>query len=78
LNQEWIELDLFHHGLALFSAADFDAAGINAQDRFLIEFMADQEVGHAIMVSDMLGRMCYYCPCCSPAYCDISHRCKTV
>jgi hypothetical protein len=37
LNQEWIELDLFHHGLAMFSDDEFEAAGINAEDRFLIE-----------------------------------------
>ncbi|KAI9061769.1 Rds1 protein [Trametes sanguinea] len=39
----------------MFSADDFDAAGLNAQDRFLIEFMADQEVGHATLISNMLG-----------------------
>lgn len=55
LYQEWIELDLFHDGLAKFSVADFEAAGLNAADRFLIEFMADQEVGHATLISNMLG-----------------------
>ncbi|KAJ7184563.1 Rds1 protein [Mycena filopes] len=55
LNQEWIELDLFHHGLAQFSVDEFEAAGINAEDRFLIEFMADQEVGHATMLTNILG-----------------------
>ncbi|KAF7359082.1 Stress response protein [Mycena sanguinolenta] len=55
LNQEWIELDLFHHGLAQFSVEEFEAAGINAADRFLIEFMADQEVGHATMITNILG-----------------------
>ncbi|KAF7332764.1 Stress response protein [Mycena kentingensis (nom. inval.)] len=55
LNQEWIELDLFHHGLAQFSAEEFDAAGINAEDRYLIEFMAEQEVGHATMLTNILG-----------------------
>ncbi|OSC97445.1 Rds1 protein [Trametes coccinea BRFM310] len=55
LYQEYIELDLFHHGLAMFSSDDFDAAGLNAQDRFLIEFMADQEVGHATLISNMLA-----------------------
>ena len=57
LNQEYIELDLFHHGLAQFSVAEFEAAGISADDRFLIEFMADQEAGHAQLVSNILGRM---------------------
>ncbi|KAJ7084868.1 Rds1 protein [Mycena belliarum] len=55
LNQEWIELDLFHHGLAQFSVEEFEAAGIGAEDRFLIEFMADQEVGHATMLTNILG-----------------------
>ncbi|KZT18908.1 hypothetical protein NEOLEDRAFT_1079085 [Neolentinus lepideus HHB14362 ss-1] len=55
LHQEYIELDLFHNGLARFSAEDFEAEGLNAQDRFLIEHMADQEVGHATMVSNIIG-----------------------
>ncbi|KAF8220923.1 Rds1 protein [Tricholoma matsutake] len=55
LNQEWLELDLFHHGLALFSTNEFEAAGINAQDRFLIQYMAEQEAGHATLLSNMLG-----------------------
>jgi len=55
LNQEWIELDLFHHGLAMFSDSDFEAAGITGNYRFLIEFMADQEVGHAKLLSNILG-----------------------
>ncbi|EEB89332.1 hypothetical protein MPER_12580, partial [Moniliophthora perniciosa FA553] len=55
LNQEWIELDLFHYGLARFSAEEFEAAGLNAEDRHLIQYMADQEVGHAIALSNILG-----------------------
>ncbi|KAI8993864.1 Rds1 protein [Trametes punicea] len=55
LYQEYIELDLFHHGLAQFSVNDFEAAGLNAEDRYLIEFMADQEVGHATLISNILG-----------------------
>ncbi|KAJ9608923.1 hypothetical protein H2200_006694 [Cladophialophora chaetospira] len=55
LYQEWIELDLFHNGLARFSAAEFEAAGLNAEDRFMIEFMADQETGHATLLSNILG-----------------------
>ncbi|KAJ7819804.1 Rds1 protein [Mycena olivaceomarginata] len=53
LNQEWIELDLFHHGVAQFAVEEFEAAGIDAEDRFLIEFMADQEVGHATMLTNI-------------------------
>ncbi|KAI8956722.1 ferritin-like domain-containing protein [Daldinia sp. FL1419] len=55
LYQEWIELDLFHWGLARFSAEEFEAAGLNAEDRFLIQFMANQEVGHATALTNLLG-----------------------
>lgn len=55
LYQEWIELDLFHWGLATFSAKDFEDAGLKAEDRFLLEFMANQEVGHAKALTNMLG-----------------------
>ncbi|KAK0644618.1 ferritin-like domain-containing protein [Cercophora newfieldiana] len=55
LYQEWIELDLFHWGLATFSDQDFEDAGLTAQDRYLIQFMAEQEVGHATLLSNMLG-----------------------
>ncbi|KAL9625696.1 MAG: hypothetical protein Q9160_000014 [Pyrenula sp. 1 TL-2023] len=55
LYQEWIELDLFHDGLARFSVQDFEDAGLTAEDRFLIEFMADQETGHATLLSNILG-----------------------
>jgi hypothetical protein len=54
LNQEWIELDLFHHGLAMFSDEEFDAAGLGPEDRYLIQFMAEQEVGHSTLISNML------------------------
>ncbi|KAL0952122.1 hypothetical protein HGRIS_008750 [Hohenbuehelia grisea] len=54
LNQEWIELDLFHNGLARFSSEEFEAAGITPEDQFLIQKMADQEVGHATMLSNIL------------------------
>jgi Ferritin-like domain len=56
LNQEYIELDLFHYGLAKFSVQEFAEAGLNEEDMFLIEFMADQEEGHAIALSHLLGR----------------------
>lgn len=48
-------MDLFHHGLATFSVEDFEAAGLNAEDRFLIQFMAEQEVGHSTMITNILG-----------------------
>lgn len=64
LYQEWIELDLFHDGLARFSEAEFIEAGLNAEYMSLIEFMADQESGHATLLTNMLGeaapKECYY------------------
>jgi len=71
LYQEWIELDLFHNGLATFSVADFEAAGLTAEDRFLIEFMADQEVGHATLLSNILGAQ-------APVQCTYNYPFKTV
>lgn len=55
LYQEWIELDLFNDGLRRFSVQDFKDAGLNEADRELIAFMAQQEVGHATLISNMLG-----------------------
>ncbi|KZT58369.1 hypothetical protein CALCODRAFT_482464 [Calocera cornea HHB12733] len=55
LNQEWIELDLFYKGLEMFTLQDFLDAGMNSEDRELIEFMAEQERGHAQLITDMLG-----------------------
>jgi len=55
LYQEWIELDLFNNGLAIFSEEDFLAAGLTAEDMSLIQFMAQQEQGHATLLSNMLG-----------------------
>lgn len=53
LNQELIELDLFHNGLARFSVEDFEAAGLTADDRALIEHMANQEIGHAVAITNV-------------------------
>lgn len=55
LYQEWIELDCFNQGLALFDEADFAAAGLGPEDMSLIQFMAQQEAGHATLLSNMLG-----------------------
>ncbi|KAF1959602.1 hypothetical protein CC80DRAFT_306445 [Byssothecium circinans] len=55
LYQEWIELDLFNNGLAVFSEEDFLAEGLTAEDRAYIAFMAIQETGHATLLSNMLG-----------------------
>lgn len=56
LNQEYIELDLFHYGLARFSPEEFQEAGLGPEYQFLIEYMADQEVGHAEMITNILFR----------------------
>lgn len=56
LHQELIELDLFHYGLAQFSSQDFEAAGLTPSDQYLIQFMADQEVGHATIFENFLAR----------------------
>lgn len=71
LYQEWIELDLFHHGLAMFSEYDFIAAGLKAEDRYLIQFMAEQELGHVTVVSNMLGAQ-------APAECSYDYPFTTV
>ena len=55
LYQEWIELDSFNNGVAIFSEEDFLAAGLTAEDRSMIQFMAQQEEGHATLLSNMLG-----------------------
>ncbi|KAL5346640.1 hypothetical protein ACLOAV_008347 [Pseudogymnoascus australis] len=52
--QEYIELDLFRYVLKRFSVEEWEAQGINAEYRYLIEFMAEQEVGHAEIISNML------------------------
>ncbi|KAJ6782820.1 hypothetical protein PWT90_07006 [Aphanocladium album] len=55
LYQEWIELDLFLWGLERFSDEEFDAYGIGAEDRYLLQYMAEQEIGHATVLTNMLG-----------------------
>jgi hypothetical protein len=55
LYHEWIELDLFHWGLVTFSDEEFEAYGIDAEDRNLLRHMADQEIGHASVIANMLG-----------------------
>ncbi|KAJ6081293.1 hypothetical protein N7499_006167 [Penicillium canescens] len=55
LYQEWIELDLFQDALRRFSMEEFRSAGLTEADRELITFMAQQEIGHATMLSNILG-----------------------
>jgi hypothetical protein len=68
LYQEWIELDLFHNILATFTEKEFTAAGLTASDRYLIQFMADQESGHATLLSNLLGGPGGATPQCKPVY----------
>ncbi|KAK7177272.1 hypothetical protein PSPO01_16681 [Paraphaeosphaeria sporulosa] len=64
LHQEYIELDLFNHGVAMFSEEDFVAAGLTAEDRTFLQFMATQEADHATLLTNMLGesapKQCVY------------------
>ncbi|KXT05566.1 hypothetical protein AC578_3721 [Pseudocercospora eumusae] len=55
LYQEWIELDTFNNAVATFSEEDFLEAGLTKEDISLIQFMAQQEQGHATLLSNMLG-----------------------
>lgn len=71
LYQEWIELDLFHNGLASFSEQDFLDAGLTLEDRSLIEFMATQESGHATLLTNMLGET-------APVQCTYNYPYTTV
>ncbi|KAF2501058.1 hypothetical protein BU16DRAFT_476543 [Lophium mytilinum] len=71
LYQEWIELDLFNNGLAVFSEADFLSAGLTAEDRSYIAFMAQQEEGHATLLTNMLGET-------APVQCTYNYPFETV
>ncbi|KAE8342517.1 hypothetical protein BDV24DRAFT_173812 [Aspergillus arachidicola] len=69
--QEYIELDLFHDGLARFTDEEFQEAGLGPEARSLIEFMANQETGHATLLSNMLGEA-------APKQCVYNYPYKTV
>ncbi|KAF1942785.1 stress response protein Rds1 [Clathrospora elynae] len=71
LYQEWIELDLFNNGLAVFSDQDFLDAGLTAEDRAYIAFMAIQESGHATLLGNMLGET-------APPQCTYNYPYRTV
>ncbi|RDA89037.1 hypothetical protein CP532_0603 [Ophiocordyceps camponoti-leonardi (nom. inval.)] len=71
LYQEWIELDLFHWGLERFTVDEFEAEGLDAHDRFLLQYMADQEVGHATVLTNMLGPQ-------APKQCTYNYPVKSV
>jgi hypothetical protein len=55
LYQEWIELDAFNNGLATFTEEQFLAAGLSPEDMELLRYMAQQEEGHATLLTNMLG-----------------------
>ncbi|PSK55999.1 Protein rds1 [Elsinoe australis] len=55
LHQEWIELDCFNNGLATFSDEDFASVGLGPETINIIRFMAQQETGHATLLTNMLG-----------------------
>ncbi|GAM84215.1 hypothetical protein ANO11243_022080 [Dothideomycetidae sp. 11243] len=71
LHQEWIELDCFNNGLATFSDDDFNAAGLGPEARSLIQFMAQQEEGHATLLTNMLGET-------APKQCTYNYPYSTV
>ncbi|KAH7042053.1 ferritin-like domain-containing protein [Macrophomina phaseolina] len=71
IHQEYIELDLFHYGLAVFSDEEFEEAGLGAEDRKLLEYMAVQEAGHATLLTNMLGEA-------APRQCTYDYPFKTV
>lgn len=50
---------------------EFEAAGLTAEDRFLIEFMADQEVGHSTLITNILGAQ-------APVQCTYNYPYTTV
>jgi hypothetical protein len=55
LYQEWIELDLFNYMVQRFSVDEFAEAGMNEEDISLLQFMANQEVGHATLLSNIVS-----------------------
>lgn len=60
LYQEWIELDLFNYGLKRFSAAEWDEAGVTEELRGLLSFMADQETGHAQLLTNVSRKLSFF------------------
>ncbi|EEQ91212.1 rds1 [Blastomyces dermatitidis ER-3] len=53
---KWIELDLLDYGLSHFSQKELTNANLSSEDRYLISFMSEQVVGHATMLTNILGR----------------------
>ncbi|CAL1707211.1 unnamed protein product [Somion occarium] len=55
LQQEWLELSLFRAGINAFAPLNYSDAGLTTDDQALLQFMADQEVGHAQLLTNILG-----------------------
>ncbi|KAJ1324680.1 ferritin-like domain-containing protein [Microdochium nivale] len=55
LYQKWAELDFLHQGFAAYSDELFEKVGLMATDRALLQHMADQEAGHASILTKLLG-----------------------
>ncbi|KAH7103599.1 hypothetical protein BKA62DRAFT_616099 [Auriculariales sp. MPI-PUGE-AT-0066] len=68
LHQELIELDIFRSAAANFTGDQLSEAGLTEEDRYLINFMADQEVGHATMLSNMISVDWQYIAQCTYSY----------
>lgn len=54
-HQEYIELDLFNYIIAKFSPEEFYEYGLTDADISLLQFYGQQEIGHALVVSNLLG-----------------------
>ncbi|KAJ9481239.1 hypothetical protein VN97_g12254 [Penicillium thymicola] len=54
VHQEYIELDLFHYGLKLFSEQDFIDAGLTAEDRNLIDNLDSKDVATLIVQAEAI------------------------
>lgn len=60
VHQEFIELDLFNYIVAKFTPEEFHAFGLTDDDVSLIQFYGQQEIGHAQVVSNLLGAAAPY------------------
>lgn len=71
VHQELIELDLFNYIIAKFSVEEFADAGLTEDDISLLRFFAQQEIGHAVVLSNLLGAK-------APKKCKYSYPFNTV
>lgn len=53
---DWLQLDLFDTGLSQYSEQDFTQAGLTARDRELVQFLRGEILGHATMLTNIIGR----------------------